>query len=137
MNYLFLFFDSLTAALILPVRSEMAIHALVVFQGSNPHIIFITALFASIVGSSINWWIGKKLRFLKQSEALKHKAKEMKNAEEKWDKYLVWMLIFSPLKILGNPLSLLAGFLNTSFKKFLAIIFAGKFIYYFWLVYFN
>lgn len=107
-----------------------------IFGNYNPHLIFIITLLASVLGSSVNWFIGKKLQFLKQTEGLKHKEKELKNAEEKWNKYVVWLLLFSPLKILGNPLSLLAGFLNTSFKKFFAIILFGKFIYYFWLVYF-
>ncbi len=136
MNYLFLFFDSLIAALILPVRSEAAIYAMLIFKKYNPHLIFIIVLSASVLGSLINWWLGKKLQILKQSVALKNKAAEIQNAEIKWNKYLVWLLLFSPLKILGNPLSLLAGFLSTKLKKFLTIIFFSKFIYYFWLIYF-
>ncbi|MES2678204.1 MAG: VTT domain-containing protein [Pseudomonadota bacterium] len=137
MNYVFLFFDSLIAALILPIRSEVAIYAMLIFKKYNQHLIFLIVLCASVLGSLINWFIGKKLQILKQSKALKNKAAEMQNAELKWNKYLVWLLIFSPLKILGNPLSLLAGFLNTSFRKFLTIIFLSKFIYYFWLIYFS
>jgi membrane protein YqaA with SNARE-associated domain len=137
MNYLFLFFDSLTAAIILPIRNEMAIYALLVFQKQNPHLIFIVALLASTLGSSINWWIGKKLQAFKKTAALKNKKEEINDAEKKWDKYLVWMLLLAPLKIIVNPLSVLAGFLNTDFKKFLIIIFASKFIYYFWIVNFS
>ena len=133
--YLFLFFDSITSALILPIKSEIAIYAMLIFKKYNHHLIFIIALSASILGSVINWWLGKKLQILKRSAALKNKDAEIKNAQEKWNKYLIWLLLFSPLKILGNPLSLLAGFLNTSLKKFLAIIFLSKFIYYFWLIY--
>ena len=136
-NYFLLFSDSLIAALILPVRSEAAIYAMVIFKQYNQHLIFFITLFASVLGSLINWWIGTKLQILKRTTALKNKATEIQNAEIKWDKYLVWLLLLSPLKILGNPLSLLAGFLNTNFKKFLTIIFLSKFIYYFWLIYFS
>jgi membrane protein YqaA with SNARE-associated domain len=137
MNYLFLFFDSFTSALILPIRSEAAVYAMFIFKKYNPHLIFVITLSASVCGSLVNWFLGKKLQFLKKTEALKNKNVEMKNAEEKWNKYVIWLLIFSPLKILGNPLSLLAGFLNTSFKKFFCLILMSKFIYYFWLIYFS
>lgn len=136
-NYLFLFFDSLTSALIPPIRSEVAVYAMLIFQKYNQHLIFIITLLASVLGSYINWWLGKKLQFLKRSPVFKNKAKEIKNAEEKWNKYIVFMLLFSALKILGNPLSLLAGFLNTKLKKFLLLVFIGKFCYYFWLIYFS
>ena len=136
-NYLFLFFDSFVSALIFPIRGEMAVYAMIIFKKYNPHLIFIITVAASISGSLITWLVGNKLQFLKQSTALKHKAAEIKNAENKWNKYVVWLLIFSPLKILGNPMSLLAGFLNTDFKKFFLIIFASKFCYYFWLIYFS
>ncbi len=136
-NYFFLFLDSFLSALILPIRSEVAVYAMFIFKKYNPHLIFLIALSASVCGSLVNWFLGRKLQFLKESVALKKKRREIKNAQEKWDKYVVWLLIFSPLKVLGNPLSLLAGFLNTGFKKFFYLIFISKFIYYFWLIYFS
>ncbi len=136
-NYLFLFFDSLTSALIIPIRSESAVYAMTIFGKYSPHLIFIIVLSASVFGSIINWFIGKKLQFLKQSFALKNKEEEIKNAEQKWNKYIIWLLIFSPLKILGNPLSLMSGFLNTRITKFLTIILLSKSIYYFWLIYYS
>jgi membrane protein YqaA with SNARE-associated domain len=136
-NYLFLFFDSFASALILPIRSEMVVYAMSIFGQYNSHLIFLITLSASVSGSLLTWFLGKKLQFLKNTGALKNKNSEIKNAEGKWDKYVVWLLIFSPLKILGNPLSLLAGFLNTSFRKFFCLIFVSKFIYYFWIIYFS
>ncbi len=136
-NYLFLFFDSFAAALVPPIRSEVAVYAMLIFKKYNSHLIFLITFAASVLGSLLDWFVGRKLQFLKKTPALKNKNAEMKNAEEKWDKYVVWLLIFSPLKILGNPLSLLAGFLDTSFKKFFCLIFISKFIYYFWLIYFS
>ena len=136
-NYFLLFIDSLTAALILPVKSEIVVYALLVFKKYDHNLIFAIVLLASVLGSLFNWWLGKKLQFLKHTKPLKNKIAELANAEKKWNKILVWMLIFSPLKIIGNPLSLMAGFLNTGFKKFFIIIFASKFIYYFWLIFFS
>jgi membrane protein YqaA with SNARE-associated domain len=134
-NYLFLFFDSFLAALILPIRSEMAVYAMFIFTQYDVNLVFIIAFCASVCGSLVSWLVGKKLQFLKNTKALNNKATQIKNAEVKWNKYVFWLLFFSPLKILGNPLSLLAGFLNTDFKKFFRIIFFSKFIYYYWLIY--
>jgi len=136
-KYLFLFFDSFAASLILPIRSEMAVYAMSIFGQYNSHLVFLITLSASVCGSLFGWFVGKKLQFLKRTKALINKNAEIKNAEKKWDKYVVWLLVFSPLKIIGNPLSLLAGFFGTSFRKFFSLIFVSKSIYYFWLVYFS
>ena len=134
-NYLYLSFDSLTAAIILPIRSESAIHAMIIFGNYNSLIIFTIALISSTLGSVINWQIGKSLISLRSTKLLKNYQKEIALAEINWDKYVVWMLLFSALKILGNPLSLLAGFLKTSFKKLLLLIILGKAVYYFYLLF--
>ena len=136
-NYWALFLDSFKAALVLPFASESAFYAMLIFKKHNPYLIFIITLFASVLASIINWYLGYKLQFLKHTKALKDKAAEMAGAEKKWDKYLVWFLLFASFKTLGNPFAVLAGFLRTNFKKFLLLIFIGKFSYYFWWVYFS
>jgi membrane protein YqaA with SNARE-associated domain len=133
-SYLFLFFDSLVAAILLPIRSESAVHAMIIFNQYNPYLIFIITLSASSLGSMVNWWVGKKLIFLQNKDFLKGKKPQIKHAELKWDRYIIWSLIFASLKIFGNPMSLLAGFLRTSIKKFLLLIVSGKAIYYIYLI---
>jgi len=134
-NYLFLFFDSLISAVILPIRTEMAVHVMSISGLYNNYLIFIIASISSILGSIINWEIGQKLIFLQKTKILIKYKTQIKEAEIKWNKYVIWMLLFSSLKILGNPLSLLAGFLRSTFKKFLVIIVIGKVIYYFHLIF--
>lgn len=134
-NYLFLFFDSLTAAIILPIKTEAAVHVMSISGLYNNYLIFIIATISSTLGSIINWKIGQILIFLKQTKVLiKHKT-QIEEAEVKWNKYVIWMLLFSSLKILGNPLSLLAGFLRSGFGKFFTIIIFGKIAYYFYLIF--
>lgn len=129
-SYLLLFFDSFESAFILTPQSESAIYAMVIFKEYNSYLIFIIASSASILGSIVNWWIGKKLIFLKQSRIFKHRTKEIEHAEKKWNQFVVWTLLFSFIKIIGNPFALLAGFLNTRFNKFLLLITVGKLVYY-------
>jgi len=134
-SYLFLFFDSLTSAMILPIKTEMAVHVMSISGLYNNYLIFIITSISSILGSVINWKIGKSLIFLQNTKILiKYKA-QIAEAEIKWNKYVIWMLLFSALKILGNPLALLAGFLRSDLKKFLIIITLGKVTYYFHLIF--
>lgn len=134
-SYLFLFFDSLTSAIILPIKAEMAVQAMSISGLYNQYLIFIIATISSVLGSLINWKIGQSLIFLQNTKILIKYKTQIAEAEIKWNKYVIWMLLFSSLKILGNPLALLAGFLRSNFKKFLMIVIFGKMVYYFHLIF--
>lgn len=134
--YLFLFCDSFFAAFIIPTNNEMVIYALSIFGGHNKFLILLIALLGSVSGSAINWWIGKKLRFLQQQDFFQRHQNAMTIAKNKWEKYLVWFLLTSPFKVTGNPLTLLAGFFATNFTKFLLIVTTGKIIFYIWTVFY-
>jgi len=134
-SYLFLFFDSFFSALILPPRSEMVAKAMVALRGYNSYLIFILALSASTLGSIINWWIGKYFTFLRHTEFFQKKQNEIANSEKKWHKYLVWILLFSWLDVIGAPFAVMAGFFKTKVKKFLLLILASKILYYYLLIF--
>lgn len=135
-SYLFLFFDSFFANFIFSFSSEMAIKLMLIFEGYNKNLVFILALFGSLCGSIINFFIGRFFKFLRKTEFFLKKERELKNAEEKWEKYLVWILIFSWFSFIGNAWTLLAGFMNTGFRKFIILVFSGKLFYYFYLFHF-
>jgi membrane protein YqaA with SNARE-associated domain len=135
--YIFLFFDSFFANFILCLSNEMAAKLVITFGNYNRFLVFILTLSGAILGLSANWAIGKYLIFLKDSDFLKNKSAEIANAEIKWNKFLVWMLLFSFISAIANPLALIAGFLKTNFKKFLILIFIGKFSYYVLLIFAN
>jgi membrane protein YqaA with SNARE-associated domain len=133
--YLFLFFDSFFASLILCFNNEMAVKLMTMIGSYNHLLVFILALSGSMLGLISNFLIGKYLTFLKNTDFFKKRSKEMLNAEAKWNQFLIWMLLASFISALANPLSLLAGFLKTSFKKFLILTLISKFIYYFLLIF--
>ena len=113
----------------------MAVHAMSISGLYNQYLIFIIATISSVLGSLINWKIGQSLIFLQNTKILIKYKTQIVEAEIKWNKYVIWMLLFSSLKILGNPLALLAGFLRSDFKKFLMIVIFGKMVYYFHLIF--
>jgi len=136
-SYSFLFFDSFFSALILPPRSEMVVHLMAIFSGYNLHLIFILAFIGSCLGSCVDWWIGKYFQFVKKTEFLKNKEKELLEAERKWNKFLVYILLLSWVSVIGNPFAVLAGFLKTDLKKFLILVVIGKVCYYYALVFYG
>ena len=135
--YLFLFFDSFFASFILCFSNEMVSKLMITIGNYNHYLVFIIALSGSVCGLSTNWLIGRYLTFLKNTDFFKKKSAEILNAEIKWNKFLVWMLLFAFINAIANPLSLLAGFLKTNFKNFFALILIGKSSYYLLLIFAN
>ncbi|MDX2083537.1 MAG: hypothetical protein SFV53_06090 [Rickettsiales bacterium] len=134
-SYFFLFYDSFLSALILFPRTEMAIKAMIALQIYNPILIFFIAQLASLLALSINWRLGKYLMekyliFLHHNGSFERRQKEILDAEKKWQKFVVWILFFCWLNIVGSTFSTMAGFFKTSFKKFFCLVFVGKFCYY-------
>ncbi len=134
-SYFFLFCDSLFSALILPPRSEMVVKLMLTLGGRNIYAVFLLALSASVLGSLINYWVGRYFTFLRATEFFKNKAAEIANSEKKWEKFLVWILLFSWLDVIGAAFAVMAGFFRTDVKKFLFLVLVGKFFYYLLLVF--
>lgn len=130
-----LFSDSFLAALILPIHNEMLFLAMSSFKNYNNYLIFFITLFASVAGSISSWWFGKKLALITKTKFFTKKQFPIKKLEEKWNKYVVWLLLLASVKTVGNPLSLLSGFFATGIKKFIILIMIGKLIYYFYLIF--
>ena len=57
-------------------------------------------------------------------------------AEDHFKKYGVWSLLFSWLPIIGDPLTLVAGYLKVPFWIFCVLVFLGKAARYFFIVQF-
>ncbi len=125
MTYLILFSVSLMAATILPVSSETTL-LYYLHEGKSVWILLIVAGIGNVLGSVINYWIGKKgINYL-----LDHKkitAERMKKSEELFFKYGAYALLLSWVPIIGDPLTFVAGTLNYNFKKFLLIVSIAKF----------
>ena len=125
MAYLIIFLVSLSAATILPVSSE-ATMLYYLNEGESPWILFVLAGTGNVLGSVINYFIGKKgVDYL-----LSHKKitpERIKKSEILFQKYGTYALLFSWAPIIGDPLTLVAGVLHFSFKKFLLIVSIAKF----------
>lgn len=134
-SYLYLFSDSFFAAIFFLFQKEMAIYVMANGGLYSKTAIYFTAALGSIGGSAINFYIGKWLSFAKNREWFPISQNSMKNAQQQWDKYVVWILLISWLSVIGNPLCFLAGIMRTPLKKFLFIVGVSKASYYLYIVY--
>lgn len=128
MDYLYLFVISLLAATILPMGSE----AYFIYNLTIDNNIILLLLFATLgnsIGSLINYFMGKK-----GEEYLEKKNKLNKNLLLKissyFDKYGGYVLFFSWLPIVGDPITIVAGILKYDIKKFMIIVVFSKFMRY-------
>ncbi|NIQ11250.1 MAG: DedA family protein, partial [Gammaproteobacteria bacterium] len=63
-------------------------------------------------------------------KVLRVKPESQQRAEQQFNRYGSWALLFSWVPILGDPLCLVGGVLKTSFWKFLALVAVGKLLRY-------
>ena len=125
MAYLILFVVSLLAATILPLSSETTL-LYYLNEGQSTWILLIVAGTGNVLGSVINYFIGKKgVDYL-----LDHKkitAERMQKSEQFFKKYGAFALLLSWVPIIGDPLTFVAGVLHYDFKKFVLIVSIAKF----------
>lgn len=120
------------AATILPLSSELVLTALLI-SGENPVAVLTVATLGNVAGSVVNYGAGRW-----GSETILHKwlrlsRSQINAAEQKFQRFGKWSLLFAWLPVIGDPLTFVAGLLNINFKWFLLLVTIGKFCRY-WLV---
>ncbi len=125
MTYFILFGVSLLAATILPLSSEATL-LYYLNDGKSAWSLLVVAGTGNVLGSVINYYIGKKgVDYLLYNKKIT--VDRMKKSELLFKKYGVFALLLSWVPIIGDPLTLLAGVLHYDFKKFLLAVFIAKF----------
>jgi membrane protein YqaA with SNARE-associated domain len=124
MTYITLLFISLISGSLFPLGSEgVLIYDLK--QGYDPFWLFIFATVGNSAGSVLNYYLG-----LKGEEFLEKKGylnrKKLESAKKRFEKYGAYALLLSPLPIIGDPITFIAGVLKYNYYKFLAIVLFAK-----------
>jgi len=128
MTYITLFFIALISGSLFPLGSE-GVLVYDLMQEYNPYILLISASVGNTIGAVINYYLGLKgEEFLKQKRYLN--AKKLEVAKVRFSKYGAFALLLSPLPIIGDPITFIAGILKYSFKKFILIVLLAKSIRY-------
>jgi membrane protein YqaA with SNARE-associated domain len=133
--YLSLFVSALLAATLLPLSSEVLLATLILSGEYHLMLLWIWATLGNVIGSIINWGVGRYfIRLIAQSRFL-FSQREIDQAQHWFLKYGIWTLLLAWLPVIGDPLTLVAGIFRVPILLFTALVFLGKGIRYFIVIY--
>lgn len=121
-----LFSIALLAATILPAQSEAVLVALVMHHHHSVWMLVVVASAGNILGSCINWWLGKGIATWQGRKWFPVSAAGLRRAETYFQRFGVWSLLFAWLPMIGDALTVAAGVLRTPLRVFLPLVALGK-----------
>tara|TARA_B100001939_G_scaffold17928_1_gene14915 strand:+ start:480 stop:809 length:330 start_codon:yes stop_codon:yes gene_type:complete len=80
-SYFQLFIISFLAATILPLSSELVLSTMLLTDSFDKYLLLVVASFGNILGSSVNWYLGKKILIFKDksgSQPMRGKLQKVK-----------------------------------------------------------
>ncbi|NIK00818.1 YqaA family protein [Xanthomonas cannabis] len=125
MTYLSLFALSLIAATLLPAQSEAALAALLLDGGSVVGLVAAASL-GNVLGSLINWWIGREVVRFQAQRWFPVKPATLARAQAWYGRYGRWSLLLSWMPVIGDPLTLAAGVMREPLRVFLPLVAVAK-----------
>ncbi|NVO28878.1 DedA family protein [Donghicola sp. C2-DW-16] len=126
MPYLSLFAAAFVAATLLPAQSEV----LLAYYLARPDLsvagLIVAATIGNVLGSTVNWYLGRYLRHFQDRRWFPVKPREMERAERIYHRFGRWSLLASWAPFIGDPLTLIAGVLREPLPSFLIIVTIAK-----------
>ncbi len=134
-SYFQLFIISFSAATILPLSSELVLSTMLLTDSFNKYLLLIVASFGNILGSSVNWYLGKKILIFKNKKWFPANERQIVKSEIYFKKYGIWSLLLAWVPIIGDPLTIAAGVLRVKFFTFLILVSISKISRYIFLIF--
>lgn len=124
--YFGLFSSALIAATLLPAQSELVLAGLLMAGKQSPTALILVATVGNVLGSAINWWLGRYLEHFKDRRWFPFNPPVLDRAAGWYHRYGRWSLLLSWAPIIGDPLTLVAGVLREPFSSFIVIVTLAK-----------
>lgn len=124
--YFGLFLSALGAATLLPLQSEGVLVALLLSQAYAPWALLAVASAGNVLGSVINWLLGRYLEHFRQRRWFPVSAARLQQAQHWYTRYGRWSLLLSWVPVIGDPLTLVAGVMRERLWVFLLIVGLAK-----------
>jgi membrane protein YqaA with SNARE-associated domain len=124
--YAGLFAAALAGATLLPMQSEAVLVALLLADAYPSWLLIAVASAGNILGSVINWGLGRGIERLRHRPWFPVGAKELDRAQAWYVRRGKWSLLLSWMPIVGDPLTVVAGVLREPFPTFLALVAVAK-----------
>ena len=134
-SYLQLLIISFLAATILPLSSELVLSTMLLTDSFDKYLLLVVASFGNIFGSSVNWYLGKKILIFRDKKWFPVNEKQIAKSEMYFKKYGIWSLLLAWVPIIGDPLTVIAGVLRVNFFTFLLLVSISKTSRYIFLIF--
>ena len=134
-SYFQLLIISFLAATILPLSSELVLSTMLLTDSFDKYLLLVVASFGNIFGSSVNWYLGKKILIFKDKKWFPVNEKQIAKSEMYFKKYGIWSLLLAWVPIIGDPLTVIAGILKINFFTFLLLVSISKISRYIFLIF--
>ncbi len=134
-SYFQLFIISFLAATILPLSSELVLSTMLLTDSFDKYLLLVVASFGNILGSSVNWYLGKKILIFKDKKWFPANEKQIAKGEIYFKKYGIWSLLLAWVPIIGDPLTVVAGILRVKFFTFFLLVSISKISRYIFLIF--
>ena len=134
-SYFQLLIISFLAATILPLSSELVLSTMLLTDSFDKYLLLVVASFGNIFGSSVNWYLGKKILIFKDKKWFPVNEKQIAKSEMYFKKYGIWSLLLAWVPIIGDPLTVIAGIFRVNFFTFLLLVSLSKTSRYIFLIF--
>ena len=134
-SYFQLLVISFLAATILPLSSELILSTMLLTDTFDKFLLLVVASFGNIFGSSINWYLGKKILIFKDKSWFPASEGQIARSEIYYKKYGIWSLLLAWVPIIGDPLTIIAGVLNVKFYTFITLVSISKISRYIFIIF--
>ena len=134
-SYFQLLIISFLAATILPLSSELVLSTMLLTDSFDKYLLLVVASFGNIFGSSVNWYLGKKILIFKDKKWFPVNEKQIAKSEMYFKKYGIWSLLLAWVPIIGDPITVIAGVLRVNFFTFLLLVSISKTSRYIFLIF--
>ena len=121
-----LFAAALVAATILPAQSELLLAGLLAAGEQSPVLLVTFASLGNVLGSIINWGLGRFLIHLRHRRWFPLKPAAYDRTVGWFNRYGLWSLLLAWVPVIGDPLTVVAGALRVDLLRFTVLVAIGK-----------
>ena len=121
-----LFASAFLAATVLPLSSEAVLAGLLAARAGEAPLLLAVATVGNTLGSVVNWLLGRLVERFRDRPWFPVSPERYARAEQQFQRYGLWSLLFAWLPIVGDPLTVVAGALRTPLIPFVLLVGIGK-----------